>query len=131
MALDQEDLGTYCIGQEGQCVHGGVGEVASHRADDGVVSAFVKVVEGPCVRMYDMVVAWLAWRMGRACEWCWHEPKRPGTRYVDGGASKVARSKLGGGEDNAGTIGWQWRYCALSVGVCWLSWLEGSGAFTR
>ena len=53
MALDRKDLGAYRIDREGQCVHGGVGEVAAHGDDDDVVSVFVLVVEGPCVGMDD------------------------------------------------------------------------------
>ena len=53
MGLDRKDLGAYRIDREGQCVHGGVGEVAAHGDDDGVVSVFVLVVEGPCVGMDD------------------------------------------------------------------------------
>ena len=53
MGLDRKDQDAYRIDQEGQCVHGGVGEVAAHGDDDGVVSVFVLVVEGPCVGMDD------------------------------------------------------------------------------
>ena len=53
MGLDRKDQGAYRIDQEGQCVHGGVGEVAAHGDDDGVVSVFVVVVVGPCVGMND------------------------------------------------------------------------------
>ena len=143
MALNQEDLGAYCIDQEGQCVHVGVDEVASHGDNGGVVSAFVLVVEGPCTRRDDnmleegwvmvvqahMVVERWAWMMGWACEWYWYEPKRPGTMFVAGDASKAARSKLVGGKYNTATIVWQWRRCAFSKGVCWYYWLEGGGAF--
>jgi len=53
VGLDRKALGTYRIDQEGQCIHGGVDEVAAHGDDNGVVSIFVLVVEGPCVGMDD------------------------------------------------------------------------------
>jgi len=53
VALDQEDMGAHCNGQEGQCEHGGTGNVAFRGDNDGIVSAFVGVVGDLCVGMDD------------------------------------------------------------------------------
>ena len=56
MGLDRKNLGAYRIDQEGQCVHVGVGKVATRGDDDDVVSIFILVVVGPCVGMDDDIM---------------------------------------------------------------------------